>query len=510
MRKLWGLVLLLLILLAPRAFSQNTKVFEVGDLEWLKRPSDEGGVAVVAFRAVYLGSVKLLKVKVSFKPVDKNLIEVLSTPLEFSTWSPGEVKLIKLSFRAKRIPCNTSISIIFSWSRESTIQGFVPSLSGGSERTSLKLIVRGEPSIRILVKPSRLIQGSVNTVKILLQNTGIGVASGVKVTISFQGLSVDSTLPLVLDVGELKKGDTYEKTIRVTPVSITPVMTFLVEYINEYGELVSNTVVKQLYATSGGLLYLIPSPSTVYSGRESLVKLKIVNAGEVDLQDITVRFIPSSTLILNTTLVKISELKASSETSVKVLLLVPQMASGPQTVNYEIMYKTSEGTIGREAGTIVFNVLAVPELRVISFDAVPSEPKVNKPVTVSITILNTGASSANNLNISLVLPKELTALRRSSMFIGRLEPQIPSSTAFSITASKPGEYFLKFVIEYTDAYGKKYTLVKQYKIKISEEKIVITVERRDFQTIFYISLIALAAAVIVVVLLIKKYGVKRK
>jgi len=504
-------VLFVALIVTTEVKCKNDEVFEVGDLQWIKRPSYVGDVGVISFKAIYIGSVRLLRVKVTFESRNKSLIEVLSLPAEISSWSPGEIKEFKISFKAKKIPCDTYVGITFSWSREVSAQGYVPLLSGGAKTVSLKLSIRGEPLIQIDIRPSRLIQGTLNTLKIVVVNNGIGSAMNLRIRATFEGLTSVTSLPLVIYIDRLSKGDLFEKSIQVIPVSAVPVIHFNMEYIDEYGELVSTGVTKQLYATAGSLLYLVPEPSTLISGKSFTVNIKVVNGGELNLYNLTIRLIPSSVLILNTTLLEIRELKALSKASIPLHIIVPEGVSGPQVISYEIMYRTSEGSIGREPGELVFNVLSKPVLKIISFDAVPGNPKVNKTLTVSLTILNTGSSVANNLNVSISTPKGIKVIRRSSMFIGRLEPQVPSSAAFSLLPSEAGTFTLTFTIEYTDIYGKVYIVEKSYTIEVEEEKgSLITAESSAIKNMFYIALAALVAVIAIVILLIKKYGVRRK
>jgi len=513
MKKLLALLLVILFaaLIVTEVKCENDKVFEVGDVQWIKRPSYVGDIGVIAFKAIYIGSVRLLRVKVSFESNNKSLIEVLSLPVDISSWSPSEIKVFKVSFKAKKIPCDTYISITFSWSREVSAQVYVPLLSGGAKTVSLKLSVRGEPLIQIDVKPSRLIQGSLNTLKIVIANNGIGTAVNLRIRATFEGLTSATSLPLVINIDKLSRGDSLEKSIQVIPVSVAPVIHFSIEYINEYGELISTRVSKQLYATAGSLLYLVPEPSILTTGKSFTVNIKVVNGGELNLYNLTIRLIPSSALILNTTLLEVRELKAFSKVSIPLHIVVPEGASGSQAISYEVMYRTSEGSIGRELGKLVFNILSTPTLKIISFDAVPSKPKVNKTLTVSLTILNTGSSVANNLNVSISIPKGIKVIRRRSMFIGRLEPQVPSSVAFSLIPTEAGTFTLTFTIEYTDIYGRTYTMVKSYTIEVEEEKsLLITAESPELKNIFYIALAALAAIIVIIVLLIKKYGVRKK
>jgi len=505
------LILFIIALIVIKVECEEDKVFEVGDIQWIKKPSYVGDVGIVAFKAVYIGSVRLLRVKVSFESSDKSLIEVLSLPVDLSSWSPGEVKVFRVSFKAKKVPCDAYISVTFSWSREVSAQGYVPLLSGGAKTIPLKLSIRGEPLIQLDVEPSRLIQGSLNTLKIRVINNGIGTATNLRIKAIFEGLTPVTSLPLVISVDKLGKGDVFEKSVQVIPVSSAPVVQFSIEYINEYGELITTTVSKQLYATPGSLLYLVPEPSVLTAGKSYSVEIKVVNGGELTLYNLTIHLVPSASLILNTTLLEVSELEAFSKVTIPLQIIVPEGVSGAQAINYEVIYKTGEGSVGRESGTLVFNVLTAPVLKIISFDAVPSKPKVNKTLTVSLTILNTGSSIANNLNVSISVPKEIEIIRRSSMFIGRLEPQVPSSVAFSLIPTKAGTFTLTFTIKYTDIYGRAYTIMKSYTIEIErEESLLVVSESPVLKNIFYIALAALAAIIVVVILLIKKYGVKRK
>ena len=497
----------------PRAYGEGYS-FGIGNVELVRRPLKPGDVAIVSFTLSYVGRGDLVDVEVALHPLGK-WVEVLDGVKKVSSWRSGEVKRFTFALKPlKELPVSGKLQVKVSWAARA-----ITKATGGFELTSseacdltFELTIWSDPLIEVDVTPSKLVTGSSTSMAIKLRNVGGGVAKDLRVKLALSGLAVlDKPEPIVLSTAELKPGDEFEVRLTVVPLSQSPSVTAEVSFIDEGGNERQVSVRKLLYTTSGGALYIVPKPSIVDAGKRHEVTLTVVSSAESELKDIKIKLAPAagSGIIVETPLLELKELSPLSSAELKAVFLVPSSALGPQAVNYEVVYRLPEGGIGRETGNFVINSMAAPNVKVISVDLVPREPKVNKTLTLSISLLNVGPLVAEAVNVSITAPPELEIVRRSYIFIGQLSPQSPMSVAFSFIPKRPGKYKIEYRIVYGDAYGRVYSLVKEYSIAI-KETVEAKVEVEQPPWLMGVLVAAVVVVAVVIALLVRKHGVRRR
>ncbi len=495
------------------AIPTSTSSFILTKYSWVKKPSYPGDIGILELNIVQVVGHELVGVKISLTPYSNYTVPV-SDNVMLSKWGSGEEARLRFTIIVYRLGFEETFKLAISWGR-TLIQGVsgLETHPGGADALIFSLRIEGDPLINVEVKPSQLTQGGITKISFKVRNIGYGRAIATRVRLEARGLIFPgrNTPFTILNIGDLSFNQSFETKIGVIPIVDNPTIDVSVEYATVSGEYIREKITVPLIVRKWGIIYLVLEPSLLQVGSTHSVKMRVVNGADRTIRNLIIKLSPEPTsqVIIPSQIYEVDEVPPGEIVDIPLEIIVPLSAGGLQIIRYEIAYTTSEGEVVKESGTTYLNIISPAKINIIGLEVVPSQPKVNETIIVSTLLINTGATPANNINATIILPKNIKFVRKKTLFIGRLDPQTPTSLAFSLIPESPGTYELRLKITYLDIYGREHTVTKKLSINVEEQKQQVGISTKPMPEITYVAVISLAIVVGVIIYLLRKHGIKK-
>lgn len=217
-----------------------------------------------------------------------------------------------------------------------------------------------------------------------------------------------------------------------------------------------------LPATSSNIFLAVPAPTSVTAGGNRSVLVKLVNQGNIPVEKGVLVITPASgsSVLMGTVVYNFSSLPPLGYVEVPISFIVPAGQTGSLPFQYTVYYATPLGS-GQAQGVFYVQSFQPPSILISSVTATPQRPQLGQPFFVSITVVNNGFITVNNLQVSLQAPRGLVPITPTLNYIGSLSQQQSQTATFSLNATRPGVYNVTLVVTYQDQYGNTYTNVVQ-------------------------------------------------
>ena len=214
-----------------------------------------------------------------------------------------------------------------------------------------------------------------------------------------------------------------------------------------------------------------------------------------------------SQLVIDPTFFEVGDIPVRGAKKVNIELNVPNTITGTQTLQYTLIYNTENREKAQVSGSISVFAVEKAQLTITSMEIVPKVPSIGQTIIVSITIINLGSLPINKVNVTAYYSKGLIPLRQESYFLGKLQPQSPTSIPFSFKAVKDGVQTIDFKITFSDVYGLDWSLSKIVTLNINSTNerfggnVKEGVRRKGFLSLLHTVLLALLIVGIIIVTL---------
>ncbi len=489
--------ILLFILVLPLLFNStllikgNIDFFTIISTSWTRIPSRGLGLAKLTVRIAYYGNDTLSNIDIQF--YSKNISVIGDDIVKIGIWQPGEIVTVEYVLNISKVPLNIDAWIIIRYyykiSRKS--YGYDIKNVSGVKKLSITLKYYGSSSITIKNNQSYLYYNRQNNLTLLLINNGSSSIYDIYAKISIDGASIiGGKYPLNIYFKSLSPGETFLINLTLLPFSNIVKISIHLDYINIDGGKGAEERIITIPAYNVKHIKAVFNPNIIKAGKSRSVEFIIYNTADIDVNN-AMLILKSGQIIVSPSFISIKNIPANSYRKIRLNITVPATLTTTQYIQYELTYQTESGTTITYTDTATLYIISSPEIIVTSIEVVPSNPKENDNIILSISLLNSGTSSVKNLNVSINLPEKLIPLRKTYLFMGQLQPQSPISIPFSFTASQKGIYIVTINITYTDVYGFSHKFSKKYTIsvgeKLTENKVEISYNNYIQKLIFIIS-----------------------
>lgn len=316
------------------------------------------------------------------------------------------------------------------------------------------------PLASLYIAPQMLVENSPNNLTIVIRADGPFNSS---VTIS--GASAEVPMPIYIS------GVGYAAySLVVYPTSSQVVVTATIQTRGG-----TQQYTAYLPASSSNALLVVPTPSLIPAGGNRTVYIKLINQGNIPVERgvLVVEPAAGSPALGKVGVFSFGELAPGEYLDVPLSFLAPATASGPLPFQYTIYYYTPAGS-GVEQGSFFVQVYQRPSVQVLATSVVPQTPQAGSPLFISLTLVNNGYETVNNLEVAAVAPEGLTPMTPTLNYVGSLSPQQTQAVTFSFNATRPGVYNLSLVVAYQDQYGASYNLTVPLHIIVASSAVATT------------------------------------
>ncbi len=378
--------------------------------------------------------------------------------------------------------------------------------------------IPGMPLITVRSSPSLLVPG-LRDEKVIFYvcNNGSGTAYSVLASFTLQSpinVAVHVVNSSNIAVPYIEPGRCVRFPLMLTVYALSTdvesrvTFVFTITYTDEMGKVSRSTSYVDIPILSSGLVKIIPTRTYVSSGTTDRLDLRVCNLLPVKIANVTLDIISARGVIVNNTQISISELDPGTCRDVMLIVRAPRgIAAEGCGLTYLLSYGIGGGVEVVRQGSLVLSLLSMPEMKIVDIITAPKTPKVGELVSLSVRIINTGGSSAYNVNVSLSCVG-LKPVSESYEFFGRLNPQDETIASFTLNASRPGIDTCRLSVSYTDPLGNLHVKSRVLKILVlKENSTLFVVPRAAMINLRSIALLAVAlsvgiAVVVVVVVLI--------
>ncbi len=209
--------------------------------------------------------------------------------------------------------------------------------------------------------------------------------------------------------------------------------------------------VVELPVVGGEAFLILPSKSAVAAGRGDVVPIRIYYIGRASRIDayvvVTSRYSPP--------LLQKVGLVPGGYAVVNYTVDVPLTAAGPVEITCDVYYTTPEGFGGQERKIVELAVVREPRVKIASIDVAPRNPEAGRPVSLAVTLHNSGFATAYNVEVRLSAPGAAAIIGEA--YLGQIQPQQSTATSLLLNATAPGNYTAVIQLRYMDEAGQIYT-----------------------------------------------------
>ncbi|ABW01606.1 hypothetical protein [Caldivirga maquilingensis] len=339
-----------------------------------------------------------------------------------------------------------------------------PSTYGGSITGSLPVNVISPQSILTVYPLNSTIGIGNETIPIVIRNNLGSSLSNVTFTIT----SAQGAYPLVtsFNIGEIQPYSARMVTVPLmVPLSAGSVV---INYVLTYGvgKYVSNVNGELNLGVSSApsvIAVVYPLNSTLNAGLGKLI-LGIRNNEPVPLYNLTLIFNSVNGMSITNTEYHINEVGAGGTYYLTVPAAIPSSSSSV-SLSYTLMYSYAGGE-GNVEGQITMSVAGLPQILITGYTIAPTVATVGTDVSISLTLVNSGPVTANNLNVTMLTSPGLEAISGRSIYLGSLGSQSLSNVAFTVLPVRPLNGSIIFIITFTDQYGQLHRIYYSVPIRV--------------------------------------------
>jgi len=474
MRKVLLILEVMLIITALTVFKLSaypSRRFVINSVAWSRLPSGESGVAILRLEVAYYGGESLLDVeaKLSLECDAKVLSPDVIT---VGSWEPGTVKVLTFLINTSNIygEYTATLEINYDYiARKRTMVGYEIIKVKEENSLSFKLSFYGNPFISVFVSPNTVVKDSTNTLTITIKNTGTGDALDLSVIISFSGAALlEVEQPLRVRVSKLSPNRSIKVRVTLVPFSPQVSMNIRTDYVDSYGNRRVDQVNIIIPSFTGVAIVVLAKPSKVKAGSLNEISLEVKNIGDSILKDVfmQIQVTQGSQIVIEPQFLEIGEIAPRKTKRCNVSISAPNLAIGAQNIAYILTYKNEQGSRITVKGSLNIFIVEQAQLTITAVEIVPSKPKVNETVIISLTLINLGSKALNKVNVTIESLHGLEPLRKTYYFLGQIQPQTPTSIPFSFKALEVGKQTIKFKVTCEDMYGIKWSTTKFIEIEV--------------------------------------------
>ncbi len=261
-------------------------------------------------------------------------------------------------------------------------------------------------------------------------------ASNIQITAtSLDGSIVTAHGSWDITVGSIDSGDTYAVPFEFTVASTASYGLYQIEFDIYYsgGSTIHQTAFLDVEQPSFLDLSSV-SPGSVNIGQETTVDFNFTNSGNT-IYNVLFSWEDANQLILpigSDNRVTIPILRAGNTTTVPVTLMAsPSLSPGiyPLTITLKFYDQASETN---QTGQTVTSTVGLKVSGATSFEIVASQSTSG---TTSLTVINTGANTANSVIVSVPQQQSYSVTGSRSANLGNLDPGDYSLASFQVTSS---------------------------------------------------------------------------
>ncbi len=383
------------------------------------------------------------------------------------------------------------------------------------------IYVPGKPVLTIKSSSDIIIPGAESRVRLYLCNNGSGTAYDILASFSLQtipGTSVRVLNSSELAVPYIRPGECIEIPLIVSAYSLTGevlssvTFMFTLRYFDKLGNLYESTSKVNVPILSSGLLKVTPLRTYVEAGGTTMVRLRVCNLLPVKVHDLTLNILSTSGIIVNTTRILVPVLRPGSCRDITLTASVPRgLVTKSCTLTYMLSYRIGGDIQVVKQGVLTFSILPLPRVDVVDIVVAPEVARVGELVSISVRIINTGDSSAYNVNVSLTRCRGLRPVTESYEFFGKLNPQEETIASFTVNATEPGKGKCEILLSYFDPLGGHHVKYRMLIIPILRQNVTLSMSSPGFPSSMRpLAVIAAVVSIVVVSIIVIVVVVKRR
>ncbi|MGC8836296.1 MAG: COG1361 S-layer family protein [Infirmifilum sp.] len=442
----------------PQASQSSTKTGAtyIFTIESISVVDLSGTTKTVTVAVTYYGKYTLLGSSISLQP-QCNASVLSGQPVLLGSWRPGTTKIATFTVDGTNASTHCPVGILVSWQDSWDDAYGMNTQMGGSTLINTELVACWLTDPRVSVSPQMVYMNTINSAVIEIANQGISDMRDVTVSINGQGVTLlNITVPLSYNVGLLAGGSRIRIPLQLVPQSSFPALLVTLSYVDCTGNARSSTFNIPLYATQGQSIIVIPDPATVTAGATNKITLRVVNLGSITAKNLQVILnLQGSPLAITPSVLEIGDLNPGEIKTFPVRVEVPSTASTSTPVSYQAIYNTPGSGLTYTQGSFTLFLLQRSSVTITSIEVVPQTVEVGSNVVFALSLINDGTYPVYAVNVSAYPGEGLVSSRTLYTYLGQLNPQVLTSVPFSFKALKEGDYEVRFLVTYVDAYGNK-------------------------------------------------------
>lgn len=355
-------------------------------------------------------------------------------------------------------------------------------LAGGTPSSFEALVradVRGSPELEVVPLQTSLLKGVVNTVQVIVENRGDGLARNARVTVQSQDIYLTLIGSNRFDLGSLQPG-TYGlialPLFAENSIGDGSAFSITVACDGEDGTPYTRTVSIGVKAETpeGPRLVASAYPNELVAGETNNVTLLISNKGSSSALDITAKVTPVTDrlTLVGSNSFDLGDLAPGRSVEIPLPLFLDQQAYGSLRISISMGF--SDCRNATYADTVSIGFIAAESLApLVEVDANASELRPNSVNPVAFTVKNIGSGTAQNVTVSLFSQSPQVAVVVGAGTSSTWE--IPANGSLTVERSifvQPGIFGAVPVyiqVQYRDRLGNYYSYTSAYGFSVKPE-----------------------------------------
>lgn len=321
-----------------------------------------------------------------------------------------------------------------------------------TQSTSVSVPLKGKVNIQFTTSAPTLSAGTVNSVPLVVTNTGTGNATNIDLAVSAASSLLSAATVSVLntppEISTLAANSSMSTNLSIYAPQSLAGSTFSLSITGTYSDAYGNA---HAVAASVGLYVqsALSQPVTINAGPTQLVPgsvnnitISVANAGQRALPVVQLNVVvPPSVSLLKQFPVTISNLAAGATAQVVMPVFVSSSLSGtPVTIAATVTYTDTAGSTGTTTQNLGFYVplALLAQNPSVGLSGFSFNPQLIFPGTVAaslqVVVYNSGTTPGTNVNVTLVPSSPVYALGKGSLsqVVGLLPVGQSAPLAFTI------------------------------------------------------------------------------
>lgn len=339
------------------------------------------------------------------------------------------------------------------------------------------------PMIIIKTLGGSLIGGQNNTITLNIKNEGQVAIRELSLTINTQGQIILLNVDNKIYIGNLNPGDVTEVNVTFYAPPVTSKtsyqMNILLNYYDELGRLkqesrVIGFIVEPIETLSP--LKVIITPTELISGKLNNLTITFINLGPGFISDLSASITPGlpQLIIMSSNILQFKLIKEGASISQMLQIYVQSPAPTTAQLKVSINYLDRRGSRVSEVRTLGLLLRGIVDLRITDYSIVPEKVKPGQPFSITITVINTGTTTAGAVIAIAHIDKSLfRIIGAPSVFVGDVPINAPTTftiNLFVLNTTKPGDYIIRIELNYTDNLRSAWTYQTSLTISIIKEE----------------------------------------